>query len=252
MTKMADRDEGRESGLVVCGLRVETNLAVAMEADNIAPDGDCYITFGSATPASFGWHAVAGSSVSPDGRHAVIPIARETDVLRAVQVRHVAPFAAALQGKVTLHGSCVGSDHRAYAFVGESGAGKSTFAAILATRDWRRICDDLLPVRPDADRWIVPALPSRLELAGVYFLERAPSTARLEVVPLAPRDALLLLLRHGFGELPDSGVWRRQFEAYAGIGRTVPCYRLLVPHDLARLPQAARAWSQYVGSGRIR
>lgn len=64
------------------------------------------------------------------------------------------------RGTVCLHASAIAMGDRAIALVGDSGAGKSTTAAALARRGHAVLSDDVVPVRPDADRYMaVPAYP---------------------------------------------------------------------------------------------
>ncbi len=83
-------------------------------------------------------------------------------------------------------------DGAAVAFVGETGAGKSTLAAYLAREaGWLRLADDVLPVAlggaggpaalphfpqlklPAAEQ-VGPGVPQRMPLRAVYALEFAP------------------------------------------------------------------------------
>ncbi len=234
------------SEVSICGLRIAIDRSVTMDADDIAPDASCAVLFGAKLPERADWYAAAGWQLSADGRQAVIPVAAPTSELRAMQVRQVAPFAAAVQGKLTLHASCVAGVRSAFAFVGESGAGKSTFAATLQAQGWHRICDDLLPVRDLGGAWTVPAAAGPRALAGIYFVERGTAEGSLTIEQLPSRDALTSLLRHGFGELHAPRVWQHQFEGYARISKTVPCHRLVVPHDFSRLPEFAKAWADLI------
>lgn len=62
-----------------------------------------------------------------------------------------------LNGYMPLHASAVSSEGRVVAFTADSGGGKSTLAASLATRGLRHVCDDTLVVSA-ADEGLV-ALP---------------------------------------------------------------------------------------------
>ncbi|WP_042164339.1 hypothetical protein [Paenibacillus gorillae] len=57
-------------------------------------------------------------------------------------------FAVALfqRGAIPLHGSAVVMEGRAYAFVGECGAGKSTLAAAFLRQGYKLLSDDIVPV----------------------------------------------------------------------------------------------------------
>lgn len=62
-----------------------------------------------------------------------------------------------------LHGSAVAINGKAYAFVGDRGAGKSTLAAALINRGYQLLSDDLIPVSLTADNTpiITPSYPQQ-------------------------------------------------------------------------------------------
>ena len=159
---------------------------------------------------------------------------------RALQVRRVVPFASALQGKVVLHGSAVGSGESVAAFVGPTGAGKSTMGRELHERGFDQFSDDLLPCRESGGRVVVPASPDDpkgreiLRLEGVFFLERKAGLSRPFTRTLEKRDCLARLCWNGFGELVAPEAWAAQFPVYGRIAEQVPGFRLLMP-DSRRL-----------------
>jgi hypothetical protein len=73
----------------------------------------------------------------PDGRPGVIPI---------VIPGTIAAFILAMHGHCVLHGSAVEIDGRALAFVGASGQGKSTMAALCCAAGATLVTDDVLPL----------------------------------------------------------------------------------------------------------
>lgn len=62
-----------------------------------------------------------------------------------------------------LHGSAVVIDGKAYAFVGESGAGKSTIAAVLLNQGYQLLSDDVIAVSlsPDELPMVTPSYPQQ-------------------------------------------------------------------------------------------
>lgn len=71
------------------------------------------------------------------------------------------PLAMSRQGKLIFHASSVEIGEGAAAFVAESGRGKSTLAATLATAGHRFLGDDSLVVEErDAEFWAIPGDPS--------------------------------------------------------------------------------------------
>ena len=119
-------------------------------------------------------------------------------------------FAGALRGRVVLHASAVATEAGAVAFVGRSGAGKSTVAGWLAARDAELVAEDLLVLEPSGGGFV--ALPGSsalkldrsgvLEGAGADPVPRSPhkgwalAAAAAEAVPLR---ALFLLERDADG-----------------------------------------------------
>jgi hypothetical protein len=69
-----------------------------------------------------------------------------------------------LQKKILcLHGSAVAIDGKAYAFVGESGVGKSTLAAAFAIKNYQLISDDVLAINFDDQNnpYVMPSYPQQ-------------------------------------------------------------------------------------------
>ncbi|WP_133254713.1 hypothetical protein [Mesorhizobium delmotii] len=180
--------------------------------------------------------------IAEDGRWAAIDEGSDQWPDRAVCIRRVLPFLAALQGKVTLHASAVATPAGVYAFVGASGAGKSTLSSCLEKFDLRAVADDLLPCRMQGDFVAVPlGQDDTLPLRGLYFLSRQDSLESARRTPLNSADCLKRLLVHGFGEISIKTAWATQFAAYTSIARTVPSYDLVVPDALPRLNASVAA-----------
>lgn len=62
-----------------------------------------------------------------------------------------------------LHGSAVVIDHKAYAFIGDSGHGKSTLASSFIQRGFQLLTDDVIAVTlgPDNIPYVTPAYPQQ-------------------------------------------------------------------------------------------
>jgi len=73
----------------------------------------------------------------PEGPEGVIPI---------IIAGTVSAFVLAMRGRCVLHGSAVEVDGRAIAFVGISGQGKSTMAAMFCAQGASLVTDDVLPL----------------------------------------------------------------------------------------------------------
>jgi hypothetical protein len=187
--------------------------------------------------------------VRRDGKRALISVASKSLAESAVQIRRVVPFAAALQGLVTLHASAVEINGNAVCFVACSGAGKSTLANRINAIGGSMLADDLLPCRIGANGVFVPvsnALQKRaLALGAVYFLARDRHSSHLATARLSSRQFLRLLIYNGFGEIRDRRVWKTQFNIYGLIATLVVGYTLIVPDDLAILPMVAKKFLDF-------
>jgi hypothetical protein len=95
-----------------------------------------------------------------DGKRELIPI---------VVPGTVTAFLLAMSGGCVLHGSAVDLGGRALAFVGTSGQGKSTMAAIFCAAGAPLVTDDVLPLEFDA----------QAEPPGAVFCRRAGTEIRL-------------------------------------------------------------------------
>lgn len=62
-----------------------------------------------------------------------------------------------------LHGSVIAIDGKAYAFVGESGAGKSSLAAAFLNKGYKLLSDDVIPVSlaRDGIPYVIPSYPQQ-------------------------------------------------------------------------------------------
>lgn len=71
---------------------------------------------------------------------------------------------ALLQRKMLpIHGSCIGIDGRCYAFVGDSGVGKSTLASAFISRGFQLLTDDVVAVTLSKDNipLVIPSYPQQ-------------------------------------------------------------------------------------------
>ncbi len=65
-----------------------------------------------------------------------------------------------LHGYLVLHGSSIGSEDHAFAFLGHSGIGKSTITAMMYSLGYQFISDDYVVLKKNKDRWVVmPGVP---------------------------------------------------------------------------------------------
>ena len=100
------------------------------------------------------------------------------DDLCVYLVGPVMGFILRQRGLTCLHGSALAIHGRAFALVGEAGAGKSTTAAALALRGWPVLCEDVCALDPAEEQYHVrPGYPRIcLWSDSVSFLFASPET----------------------------------------------------------------------------
>lgn len=222
----------------VAGMNVMASHRAALSTDGAA-DGWVTIRFSQQAECLADDIPVPGGPnlcvVARDGKEARISGVKDELDWRAVQIRRVLPFAAALQGHLTLHACGLVLQDCAVAVVGESGVGKSTLARFLIAH-WVVAADDLLPCRFRVGKPVVPLVDRDVRLGHICFMERDLGAERPRLVPLDPPEVMQNLLRHGFGELRQQAIWSFQFDRYGVLSKSVPGHRLTVPDDLCKLP----------------
>lgn len=179
----------------------------------------------------------------------------DRDVLPYWLLAHVLPLFLYASGAFTLlHAGCVEIDGTGVAFLGGSGAGKTTLTGFAIERGHRLVCDDKLALVRSEGRWrALPAHPyhrperrpeslgRRIEavvdgpvpLALLCLLRPIPGSGAPEAREVSAREALLQLCaersaRFRWREKPD-------LEALAELARELPVVRLDVPRDRGRL-----------------
>lgn len=230
-----------------------------------APDGTPQVTIYRAPAhyrmSCFGCIAVEverrGPLVTIDAR----PPATDADV-DDLLVSVVLPLIGQLWGHPTLHASAILLQDRAAGFIGPTGAGKSTLAALFAQRGARLLADDslLLELR-EGELWATPtstrvrlrdaarvgvatkdaevrtngklAIPldaaaARARFARLYVI--GPASEEVLVEPLRPRDAAIALAHHLFRIDPKSPeLLREEFAFVEAVAAHVPIARLCYP-----------------------
>jgi hypothetical protein len=190
----------------------------------------------------------------------------------------------ALRGRTVLHASAVAIDGSAVAFVGQSGRGKSTVAALLCVEGAELVTDDVLTVDPGppptclggaaelrlrpgvadlvvaapADRRRVTVderlafAPKRaplgpLPLAAIVIPAPSRDAGEVESRPLAPSDALVALL--SFPRVHgwrDPAVLSRDFSTLTNVVNAVPVLDVTIPWGPPFRPDVAGALSTVV------
>lgn len=198
------------------------------------------------------------------------------------RLRWAVPHLLWLAGGTVLHAAAVRLGGGVLALTGASGSGKSTLARLLAGGE-EPISGDLLLLRPGlagpeavlggeaagraweareaprlaagrearleaADLAALTAGPS-LPLAAIWVLDAARRVGEeIALSPAAGAEGLGLLLAQSFGETGAPKVWRRIFEASAGLAKAVPLFRATVPATLPALSEAAGRYRASVAS----
>ena len=194
----------------------------------------------------------------PNGRTELLPI---------LMAGTVSAFLLALRGETVLHASAVAVDGRALAFVGQSGRGKSTIAALLCVDGADLVTDDVLTVEPGPPVTCRgSASELRLRAGAVSIAESTPDAstratadqrlalasdhAPLEPIPLAAivipapsRTATRVEIRRepatsalfGILSFPRIHGWRRpdvlsrDFTTLSQVVNAVPVYNVTIP-----------------------
>ncbi len=189
--------------------------------------------------------APAGDAILPVNDWPISNLDRETLVGPALVL------ALAMRGVWSLHASAVMRQGRVFAFLGESGRGKSTLAAYLSGggRGWIRVADDILPVTASSSRveaWprfpqlkVAPEaqpglhLPDSIPIGGFFVLTEAESPA-LELLPRG--RALQVIVSHiASARLFDERLLAKHLESCADVARQAPVYELAYPRKMEAL-----------------
>jgi hypothetical protein len=178
------------------------------------------------------------------------------------------------RGRLPLHAGAVDVDGRAWAFAGQSGAGKSSLVVAMAVSGAGYLCDDVCvldvldddrvhawpglarlrvspeirallrlddraPLDPFGKHALTPPWPRPVgarPLAGIVILETVPATAKPVIDRLEAPAALAALLTHTYRmEYLPIEHRARQFDHCAALVRSVPVYRLRRPWGVQRL-----------------
>jgi hypothetical protein len=189
------------------------------------------------------------------------------------------------RGAFTLHASVLAIHGRAVAFVGESGAGKSTVAGAVYAAGHTLVSDDLaaIPWRdepvcvlpgfprlrmfqdtlrglgedPSAHPVVHALLPEKRSKHAERFADVPVPLARIYVLRaaeavgstlLSKQQAMIELMRHSYAayQLAPLVGFARHMEMAAQVARSVPVHYLERPRDFARLPELVRYVERHV------
>ena len=155
----------------------------------------------------------------------------------------------------SLHGSAATYNGKTFAFLAETGTGKSTLAAYLSKQmNWNLVADDILPVTGNEDRVIAwphfpqlklsmdaqPStyLPEQIPLNMLCELVRVDADVSTDIKRLPPKKAVKVLLGHTAGSrLFTEKMLEDHLSFCAQASEVVPVYRLIYPHSQNALPE---------------
>jgi hypothetical protein len=148
------------------------------------PDGSAYRR----------WSGLFEFLVSPDARRIYAQTLRpiEDEALLAYLMVDALSFSMVRLGREPLHATAVLTDHGVAAFLGHSGDGKSTLAALLMRSGYKLVTDDMLILTRNRGAWLAQPGPPRLKLYeemadlildGPEGVPMNPSTTKL-IIPL--------------------------------------------------------------------
>lgn len=196
-------------------------------------------------------------------------------------LRTVTPKFVALLGTSVLHASAVARPNgTVMAFLGQSGAGKTTTARAFSQTGtgWRIVCEDKLVLRQEGGQlaavlngeanimtWMAsarehlmagnggscdaselakvaegPALP----VADVVLIDGTRSGTAITLKRLDPAEAARRIFPHGFYGSSAEGEWRRQVRVTANLARTARTCQAIMPHGLDALDEATRRYTE--------
>ena len=221
--------------------------------------------------------------ISPDLSEVVVHPRRDgrRELLPVLMAGTTSALLLALRGETVLHASAVAVDGAALAFVGQSGRGKSTVAALMCLGGAELVSDDLVTVDPGPPVTCRGAgAPLRLRAAAAHLAAARPDRpshttvdqrlafaaepARAGSLPLAAivvpspsRTATALSLRRLSASdavftmvgYPRVHGWRsrdvltRDFSTLSRVAGDVPVYDAIIPWGPPFDPEVARALS---------
>jgi hypothetical protein len=166
-------------------------------------------------------------------------------------------LALALQEVFCLHASAVSTGERAIVFLGGSGTGKSTLAAILDANEdmnWHLIVDDVLPailspsgpvaaphfpqLKLAPEEPVDHASPEQIPLGSICLLDPVPQSDTVTLWPLKHREATMALLRHTMGtSIFSNTLLAAHLDFCAQVAQQIPVKRLVYPHTRDALKQ---------------
>ena len=257
--------------------------AGTLVAERVTPDGAGWWYRATETPDGYvlRFVRVGDVLVSRDLTRIVVrpDVAGRAHLFPVLVAGTVSAFVLSMRGDTVLHASAVAVDGTALAFVGPSGAGKTTLATLMCLAGASIVADDVLTVEPGPpasceggaselrlreaasiladeqapastrrttdDRLalsVAAATTGRLPLGAILFPGPSRTASAVELQPVPPAQALMALLSLSRVEgWSDPTVIQRDFQRVSALIGTVPTYRAVVPWGPPFLPSVAPA-----------
>ena len=191
------------------------------------------------------------------------------DIVDHLIADHVVPRLLTLRGRTVFHGTAVSIEGQAVAFLGSTGAGKSTLAVTCANAFGALLADDCLVIEEHTDpmRVVPTSALGRLRsdaasivgigrpetcagktliaceaesrpvpLAAIVLLDRGATDDSISLTRVGPARAMMGLGRHRFTFEDDAVAASGVLAAQRCVVEAVPVWSLRYPTDLAALP----------------
>jgi hypothetical protein len=207
------------------------------------PDGSAYRR----------WSNLFEFLVTADARHIYAQTLTDVDneAMLAYLLVDALSFSMVRLGWEPLHATAVATDHGVVGFLGNSGDGKSTLAALLLQQRCKLVTDDMLVLVRDRETWLAQPGPPRLKLyrdmadhiLGVApgRIAMNPDTTKL-IVPLdtddctaEPHPLRALYVLRSVGEDRSSALRIEQLSPAAAFPRVLAHTAGHYPSEIARL-----------------
>ncbi|HEU4937854.1 MAG TPA: hypothetical protein VFT39_15450 [Vicinamibacterales bacterium] len=207
------------------------------------PDGSAYRR----------WANLFEFLVTPDARRIYAQPLSDVDdeAMLAYLLVDALSFSMVRLGSEPLHATAVATDHGVVGFLGNSGDGKSTLAALLVRQGCKLVTDDMLVLVRDGGTWLAHPGPPRLKLFRdmanriLGFAQGGiamnPETTKL-IVPLdagdctaGPRTLQALYILSGKGEGATGPPSVRRLSPAAAFPRVLAHTAGHYPSEIARL-----------------
>ncbi|MBW4641175.1 MAG: hypothetical protein KME05_23765 [Gloeocapsa sp. UFS-A4-WI-NPMV-4B04] len=216
----------------------------------------------------------------------IIPTQNQNIDERLIRLYIVGTVMAVLlyqRGLLVLHGSVVDVNGAAIAFLGKSGAGKSSTAAAMHKYGYKLLADDVAAIKLDSTATVFPGFP-QIKLSSEAAVSLGYDTEALSLYPvtekhgyrlqqefpqvplplkciyvladepefdieiLRPQEAVIELVRHSRPTTLFHSGGAPHFLQCANLAKKLTVYRLKRPRSLSLLPDLAKFVEEHLAS----